>query len=535
MSPLKRPVLVGIALCMAILAFAVVRPTPAHAVSTISNVTWCYRIDSPPANDLSAADVVQITASINNQNINERTYRMGVRLITTYGANVVDHTFAGPTHLFGNTTGTISPTLTSLAGLNRLAAVGNNTDVRESYGEVQNSYPIPANGSGTMTANLTLAKEREGESLRVELYAYDVTSNALEATYSSQTIPYDSSQAGCLAATNAGDNLGTGATIANLITSGPNSCGQSVCGRYAEAWVNADKPVYVLADGNMVFEFAALSGADTPEYTHNFALYSFEIHDLDDASPNAVMTISGASSCAAMPTVSGGVVSGLTCRLQTGYAAFRTPSVSGYTYTYNYPASRPAQTYVMTLPINVTQNPWLVSGHRYEIRMLTQTGTGSHWIPIPDLDRIVYLVPQAVTLNYFAATCRPDDVLVEWETASEVGAVGFNLYRSSSPDDMGTRINSEMIPSHAPGGSGAYYQWIDDTIPEGGTYYYHLEDIGMNGQTVVHEPINVVYPCVPTALTLSTIDVETNRVEWGSYLFTGLVLGGLLIATRRKQ
>lgn len=531
----KTP-LMGIAFFVAILTLLGAPVSRTYAVSTISNVTWCYTVDSPPANDLSAADAVQITASLNNLNANERTYRVGVRLLTTYGTTVVDHTFAGPTHIFGNTTGTLTPTLTTIAGLNRLAAVGNNLDVREAYGEVQNSYPVPANGSATLTTHLTLAKERETESLRVELYAYDFVSNVLEATYANLTIPYDSTKPGCLAtATNVGDNLGTGATIATLITQGAGGCGNNLCGRYAEAWVNTDKPIYTPDDTHMVFEFAALSGADTPEYTHNFSSYSFEIHDLDDASPNAVMTMVGSSSCTTTPLASGGVVSGLLCRLQTGYAARVTPTITGYTYTWAYPASRPAQTYVMTLPINLVQNPWLVSGHRYEIRMLANTGTSSHYIPTPNFDRFLYIVPQAVTLNYFTATCRPSDVLLEWETASEVNALGFNLFRSTSPGELGSQLNSEMIPTQAPGGGGAYYAYPDSTVSNPATYYYTLQDVGMNGQTFNHEPVSTMYPCVPTAVEVSQFGSRANSVGWLGYLVGGVIMAGIWVGVRRYR
>lgn len=535
MPQLKTTYLFGIALCVALLALLFAPASTTHAASTISNVTWCYSVDSTPVNDLSAADAVQITASLNNLNTNERTYRVGVRLVTTYAAGLVDHTFGGPTHTFGNTTGTLTPTLSTITGINRLAAVGNNSDIRESYGEIQNSYPVPANGSATITASLTLAKERETESLRVELYAYDFVSNALEATYSNLTIPYDNSKPGCLAAsTNVGDNLGTGAIIANLVTGGQN-CGQNVCGRYAEAWINTDKPIYTPDDSAMVFEFAALSGSDTPEYTHVFSSYAFEIHDLDDASSSAVMTIAGGSTCTANPTVVGGVVTSVLCRSQTNYAARKSPAGSGYTYGWTYPTLRPMQTYVMSIPVNLAQNPWLVSGHRYEIRMLANTGTGSHQLPTPNHDRFLYIVPQVVTLNYFTATCRPADVFLEWETASEVNALGFNLFRSTSPDELGTQLNSEMIPTQAPGGGGAYYAYTDSAVSSPATYYYTLQDVGMNGQTFDHDPISTHYPCAPTAVSVSQFGSMENSMGWIGHLIASLIAAGVLLGVRRYR
>lgn len=111
--------------------------------------------------------------------------------------------------------------------------------------------------------------------------------------------------------------------------------------------------------------------------------------------------------------------------------------------------------------------------------------------------------PAAVLLNTFEAASQPDHVLVTWETASEMGNLGFNLYRNSSADVPGQQINATLIPSQAPGSTqGAFYTWQDADVTPGSIYYYWLEDVALNGATTLHGPVSVVFEA-PTAVTLS--------------------------------
>jgi hypothetical protein len=60
----------------------------------------------------------------------------------------------------------------------------------------------------------------------------------------------------------------------------------------------------------------------------------------------------------------------------------------------------------------------------------------------------------------------------------EIDTLGFNVYRSLSPDsgNGGLRLNQALIPAQAlgsvPGGS---YEFLDDQIQAGARYYYWLE------------------------------------------------------------
>ena len=108
----------------------------------------------------------------------------------------------------------------------------------------------------------------------------------------------------------------------------------------------------------------------------------------------------------------------------------------------------------------------------------------------------------AVTMADFRAEAQSDQVLVSWETVSELNNQGFNLYRGTSPDAAGQQVNAALIPAQAPGSAqGALYTWQDADVTAGHTYFYWLEDVDFSGATTLHGPVSVDFQA-PTAVTL---------------------------------
>jgi hypothetical protein len=106
--------------------------------------------------------------------------------------------------------------------------------------------------------------------------------------------------------------------------------------------------------------------------------------------------------------------------------------------------------------------------------------------------RINLSSPTSVELTRFEGWAARKGIHVEWETTSEVGNLGFNLYRAIAPEGPYTRLNAELIPSRAPGqAGGAVYAWTDDDVRPARTYYYRLEDVDIYGGATLHGPIDV--------------------------------------------
>lgn len=125
------------------------------------------------------------------------------------------------------------------------------------------------------------------------------------------------------------------------------------------------------------------------------------------------------------------------------------------------------------------------------ISLLDSSGGVVHSVLYPQCG-CMYCTPTAVGLGSFTAGDGRGGVLVQWETASEVGNIGFNLYRTESTDPGAPRVklNSELIPSQNPGSvGGASYTWLDKTAKAGKVYLYWLEDVDTSGHADLHGPV----------------------------------------------
>jgi CSLREA domain-containing protein len=149
-----------------------------------------------------------------------------------------------------------------------------------------------------------------------------------------------------------------------------------------------------------------------------------------------------------------------------------------------------------------------------------------------------FTVPLAVLLADFSAEGQGDGVRVQWETVSEMGNLGFNLWRGLTPDAPNRQLNADLIPSQGPGGTQGYsYQWLDqaDLVP-GATYYYWLDDLGVNGVVTRHGPVSATFSA-PTAVTLSKLTaspVAAGPAAWGlPALLTTLAAAAVLVRRRR--
>jgi uncharacterized repeat protein (TIGR01451 family) len=101
------------------------------------------------------------------------------------------------------------------------------------------------------------------------------------------------------------------------------------------------------------------------------------------------------------------------------------------------------------------------------------------------------VAPTAVTLISFTAVRQVGkDVLVKWQTGSEIDNFGFRLYRASTNNfGNATMIHFESTAFQDGNGAGASYQFAD-TVPANGTWYYWLVDIDTQGATAVNGPVS---------------------------------------------
>jgi hypothetical protein len=95
-----------------------------------------------------------------------------------------------------------------------------------------------------------------------------------------------------------------------------------------------------------------------------------------------------------------------------------------------------------------------------------------------------------IELSDFSAVGRLNNVMVKWTTAVEIENAGFNLYRADSADGSYVRINPKLIPAKSNPISGRTYPYLDKDVERGKTYFYKLEDVDLQGNTMMHGPVS---------------------------------------------
>lgn len=106
----------------------------------------------------------------------------------------------------------------------------------------------------------------------------------------------------------------------------------------------------------------------------------------------------------------------------------------------------------------------------------------------------VYADPNQVVISGFQAVSSQDGNLVSWETGGENNLLGFNVYRSTSPDGIFTILNPELIQAKYLGsGSGGAYLFMDETGIYGETYFYKLEVSKNSGGSDFYGPQSAIF------------------------------------------
>ena len=69
---------------------------------------------------------------------------------------------------------------------------------------------------------------------------------------------------------------------------------------------------------------------------------------------------------------------------------------------------------------------------------------------------------------------------VRWTTLSEEDTVGFNVMRSTAATGPFEPVNDRMVATQGDAFNGAGYSFVDNNVTGGVTYYYYIQELGLN-------------------------------------------------------
>jgi hypothetical protein len=135
----------------------------------------------------------------------------------------------------------------------------------------------------------------------------------------------------------------------------------------------------------------------------------------------------------------------------------------------------------------------------------TQTSDSANGTPIMLLVEIIA----------FGVIPYENALIISWETALEINNTGFNVWRSETEEGEYIKINDPLIPAE---GNDSKYNFVDNTVIRGNTYYYKLEDIDTNGvstfRSAANQPDNVLIIGPKHRATLTS--EQSPTFEWRS-------------------
>lgn len=262
-----------------------------------------------------------------------------------------------------------------------------------------------------------------------------------------------------------------------------------------------------------------LSGPANPPGVGQTASYAVSI-GISNPTSRPIVFSSSNFIRSVVPTPANGTVTyqGITSSSPGGITILAQPSIGGtgqidwhpgtlaagtnaaITYTVNVtPTMAPPQ----TIPVTGTPGT-LFSGSeagttaRYvdETGNTTQARATYTFGPICQLSVPTNMLTYALVAD-FAAYVEAGRVVVEWETATEAGTLGFDLERVDARDESSVRVNSQSIPALAGAPQGARYRWRDDGAPTNGRLRYVLVEHDIDGQQNRYGPFEVEIKPVP--------------------------------------
>ncbi len=142
------------------------------------------------------------------------------------------------------------------------------------------------------------------------------------------------------------------------------------------------------------------------------------------------------------------------------------------------------------------------------------------WVLVLMIFESLQIVRAAVTLVSLDAYPGNQQVILEWETATEADMLGFYVTRNDQLNGNYTRV-SPFIFTQGTAVSGLIYQYIDLNLTNGKTYYYKLEAVDNNYNSEFFGPVTAI-PLEVTPTKTQTL-TQTSSTQSGSKTSTATI------------
>ncbi|MBC2715750.1 MAG: hypothetical protein HF978_10620 [Desulfobacteraceae bacterium] len=99
--------------------------------------------------------------------------------------------------------------------------------------------------------------------------------------------------------------------------------------------------------------------------------------------------------------------------------------------------------------------------------------------------------PTYALISDFRAFDHVKGALIEWQTGTENGTVGFDLYRLNPDTGRYLKVNKKLLPGLLNAAQGGVYRCVDKGAAPGKAYTYKLVEVDNRGKKNTYGPFNV--------------------------------------------
>jgi hypothetical protein len=122
-------------------------------------------------------------------------------------------------------------------------------------------------------------------------------------------------------------------------------------------------------------------------------------------------------------------------------------------------------------------------------------------------------IPTWVAVSCFEACSEENQPTVEWHTASEVGTVGFNLWRQDKGSKEFQLVNPSFLPAIPNSPQGGVYRLADPGAQFNEPVIYRLEEIDALGRTMSYGPFTVTFGAQSWQLDTENMPEKKGKEE----------------------
>ncbi len=234
----------------------------------------------------------------------------------------------------------------------------------------------------------------------------------------------------------------------------------------------------------------------TPSTNCLIRIWENSDHEPSDTSDTVFSIIASTTETISTPNTPSGPATGME-GVSYSYTTGGSSSSSGHSIQYRLDWGD--GTYSIWLPVGTLSaaHSWSASG-TYNVRAVARCSTHfveSAWSAL--LPVILDETPTWVAVSRFGACHEESRPAVEWHTASEMGAVGFALFRQDNRTREFELVNPNFLPALPNSPQGGIYRLADPGAFPGEPTVYQLAEIDARGRSLTYGPFSITFGAWP--------------------------------------